>query len=93
MLDLCSNFLGFTIPKGSKYHYSRYFGPKRIYYTITWTLWDRAWGSQPSQPPKPEDSTQCMHQCVREAGAVGFGAGCVPQPPNAAWLQMGVSEN
>ena len=28
-------------------------------------------------------------EAVREAGAVGFGAGCVPQPPNAAWLQMG----
>ena len=28
-------------PKGSKYHYSRYLGPKSIYYTITWTLWDR----------------------------------------------------
>ena len=27
-------------PKGSKYHYSRYFGPQSIYYTITWTLWD-----------------------------------------------------
>ena len=27
-------------PEGSKYHYSRYLGPKSIYHTMTWTLWD-----------------------------------------------------
>ena len=37
---LCAN------PKGSKYHYSRYFGPQSIYYTITWTLWEHWSGSK-----------------------------------------------
>ena len=55
-----------TTPKGSKYHYSRYLGPKSIYYTITWTLWEMdTWTTPHSksnlQASKPRIQAKAVH--------------------------------